>query len=148
MPSSDSTTLISTSSGSERRACFPAASRPCQLKSWACALATVATHSSAAISRLRTWTSEPERREKASIIRLVDILELPAVGPRILARGSGRVLRGILRRILGCIRGGVFDGVRGHAAGIEAEARVRIGVFVVVAIVLVMFVLPIDPILH
>src|SRR6266481_105406 len=155
MPSSDSTTLISTSSGSERRAClrafttasaplastartspftpftssrFPAARRPCQLKSWAVSAATAPTHS-AVVSRTVRIAAPLLMRVQA-----VGILVLPAVHLRVLTRVSR------------CIRCGVFGGVPGNAARIEAEARVQI--VVVVVLILVVFVLAIDPIPH
>src|SRR5438093_2590786 len=167
MPASDSTTLISTSSGSERRAClraftpasaplastartspftpftssrFPAAIRPCQLKSWAVSAATAPTHS-AVVSRTVRIAAPLLMRVQA-----VGVLVLPAVHLRVLTRVSRCVLRGILRRVLGGIRCGVFGGVPGNAARIEAEARVRI--VVVVVLILVVFVLAIDPIPH
>src|SRR6266436_1758155 len=165
MPASDSTTLISTSSGSERRACFralttasaplastartspftpftssrfPAASRPCQLKSWAVSAATAPTHSTVVSRTVRIGAPLLMR------VQAVGVLVLPAVHLRVLTRVSRCVLRGILRRVLGCIRCGVFGGVPGNAARIEAEARVQI----VVVVVLIVFVLAIDPIPH
>src|SRR6266480_4393308 len=174
MPASDSTTLISTSSGSERRAClrafttasaplastartspftpftssrFPAAIRPCQLKSWAVSAATAPVQS-AVVSRTVRIAAPVLMRVQA-----VGVLVLPAVHLRVLTRVSRCVLRRILRGVFGCVRRGVACGVCGHAAQIPAEARIRVGVVilvvvvvVVVVVVLVVFVLAIDPI--
>src|SRR5947208_3685702 len=173
MPASDSTTLISTSSGSERRAClraftpasaplastartspftpftssrFPAAIRPCQLKSWAVSAAT-APMQSAVVSRTVRIAAPLLMRVQA-----VGVLVLPAVHLRILTRVSRCVLRRILRGVFWCVRRGVACGVCGHAAQSPAEARIRVGVVilvvVVVVVVLVVFVLPIDPIVQ
>src|SRR6266550_3492952 len=162
MPASDSTTLISTSSGSERRAClrafttasaplastartspftpftssrFPAAIRPCQLKSWAVSAAT-APMQSAVVSRTVRIAAPLLMRVQA-----VGVLVLPAVHLR------------VLTRVFGCVLRGVACGVCGHAAQIPAEARIRVGVVilvvvvvVVVVLVLVVSVLAIDPI--
>src|SRR5882762_8456696 len=171
MPSADSTTLISTSSGSECRAClrafttasaplantartspftpftssrFPAASLPCQLKSWAVSAATAPTHS-AVVSRTVRMAAPLLMRVEA-----IGVLVLPAVQLRVLTRVSRRVLRRIVRGVFGCVLRGVACGVSGHAARIPVNARIRVGVviFVVVVVVLVVFVLPIDPIPH
>src|SRR6267378_2468664 len=175
MPSGDSTTSILTSSGSERRECFlafttasaplantartspftpftssrfPAASRPCQLKSWAVSAATAPTHS-AVVSRTVRIAAPLLMRVQA-----VGIFVLPAVQLRVLTRVSRRVLRCILRGVFRCVRRRVACGVCGHAGQIPGEARIPVGVVilvivvVVVVVVLVVLVLAIDPILH
>src|SRR6267378_2504118 len=171
MPSADSTTSIFTSSGSERRECFrafttasaplantartspftpftssrfPAARRPCQLKSWAVSAATAPTHS-AVVSRTVRIAAPLLMRVQA-----VGALVLPAVQLRVLTRVSRCVLRCILRGVFRCVRRRVACGVCDHAAQIPAEARIRVGVVilvvVVVVVVLVVLVLAIDPI--
>src|SRR5258708_37246612 len=168
MPAGDSTTSILTSSGSERRECcgavttawarlastartspftpftssrFPAARRPCQLKSWAVSAATAPTHS-AVVSRTVRIAAPLLMRVQA-----VGALVLPAVQLRVLTRVARCVLRCILRGVFGCVRRGVACGVCGHAARIPAEARIRV-VVVVLVIFIMILVLPIDPIPH
>src|SRR6266536_4537748 len=157
MPSGDSTTSIFTSSGSERRECFrafttaspplastartspftpftssrfPAARRPCQLKSWAVSAATAPTHS-AVVSRTVRIAAPLLMR-----VQTVGGLVLPAVHLRVLTRVSR------------CVRRGVARGVCAHAARIPADARVRVRVviLVVVVVVLIVFVLAVDPV--
>src|SRR5258706_5653647 len=173
MPSGDSTTSIFTSSGSERRECFrafttaspplastartspftpftssrfPAARRPCQLKSWAVSAATAPTHS-ALVSRTVRISAPLLMR-----VQTVGGLVLPAVQLRVLTRVSRCVLRRILRGVFGCVRRGVACGVCAHAARIPADARVRVGVVilvvVVVVVVLIVVVLALDPVAH
>src|SRR5467141_2093690 len=169
MPVGDSTTSIFTSSGSERRECFrafttasaplastartspftpftssrfPAASRPCQLKSWAVSAATAPTHS-AVVSRTVRIAAPLLMRVQA-----VGVLVLPAVQLRVLTRVSRRVLRCILRGVFRCVRRRVACGVCGHAGQIPGEARIPVGVVILVVVVLVVFVLAIDPIPH
>src|SRR5258708_3896576 len=175
MPAGDSTTSILPSSGSERRECcgavttawarlastartspftpftssrFPAARRPCQLKSWAVSAGTAPTHS-AVVSRTVRIAAPLLMRVQA-----VGALVLPAVQLRVLTRVSRRVLRCILRGVFRCVRRRVACGVCGHAGQIPGEARVPVGVVilvivvVVVVVVLVVFVFAIDPIPH
>src|SRR5260370_24166333 len=168
MPSGDSTTSILTSSGSERRECFrafttasaplantartspftpftssrfPAARRPCQLKSWAVSAATAPTHSAVVSRTVRI--AAPLLMRVQTVVGLV----LPAVHLRVLTRVSRCVLRRILRGVSGCVRRGVACGVRAHAARIPAEARIRVVVVVVVMFMMIL-VLPIDPLPH
>src|SRR5213596_468871 len=173
MPSSDSTTLISTSSGSERRACFrafttasaplartartspltpftsrrfPWAIRPCQLKSCAVAVANAARHSATAVMMVRIMILRSVRGRVGTAICLL-------VGTSIHARVCPSVPRSIRLRVLRGVRFRVASGIAPRApVEMETEARIAVAVavvvvvevIVVVVVVLVLF----DPLPH
>src|SRR6266511_2589031 len=149
MPSSDSMTSIFTSSGSERRECFrafttaslplastartspftpftssrfPAASLPCQLKSWACILTAAATDSSAVIKELRinssTWGH-------ASTFGCRSGRTAARIGSVFL-----RVLRSVIRGVIQRIADRGRDG-----RAVEMEVEIEVGVVVIVIVV-------------
>src|SRR6266478_4872033 len=153
MPSSDSTTLISTSSGSERREClrafttasaplastartspftpftssrFPAAIRPCQLKSCAPAVASATQHSTATVSRVRMVIL---RSVRGSVGRRRRVAVRATIGTRVLVRVARRVGRDIVHLEM------------------KAEARVVV-VVIVIVIFIVILVFAIDPLPH
>src|SRR5882762_11536445 len=169
IPASDSTTLISTSSGSERRAClralttasaplastartspftpftssrFPAAIRPCQLNSCAPAVASATQHSTATVSRVRMVIL---RSVRGSVGRRRRVAVRATIGTRVRARVQGSVRLRVLRRIL--VR--VARGVRRDIVHVEMKAEARVAVVVVVIVVfIVILVFAIDPLPH